>query len=62
MAGLLLATLALLLSGAGITEQQLRTAQNDSATWLNYGKDYAGWRYADLAQVTAINAPGATNL
>ena len=53
--GILLITLALLLSGAGITEQKLRTAQSDAATWLTYGKNYAGWRYADLAQINRTN-------
>jgi alcohol dehydrogenase (cytochrome c) len=53
--GILLATLALLLSGAGITEQKLRTAQSDAATWLTYGKNYAGWRYADLAEINRTN-------
>src|SRR6266702_6048264 len=53
--GILLATLALLLSGAGITEQKLRTAQSDAGTWLSYGKNYAGWRYADLAEVNRGN-------
>jgi PQQ-dependent dehydrogenase (methanol/ethanol family) len=53
--GILLATLALLLSGAGITEQKLRTAQSDAATWLTYGKNYAGWRYSTLAQISTMN-------
>ena len=52
---LLLGTLALFLSASGITERQLRTAQDDPATWLNYGKNYAGWRYANLAQITSAN-------
>src|SRR5260221_2050226 len=53
--GILLATLALLLSGAGITEQKLRSAQSDTAIWLTYGKNYAGWRYADLAEINRAN-------
>src|SRR5437879_12563272 len=53
--GILLATLALLLSGADITGQKLRTAQSDAATWLTYGKNYAGWRYADLAEINRTN-------
>src|SRR6185436_2792830 len=55
MFGILLATLSLLLSGAGITEQKLRSAQSDAATWLSYGKNYAGWRYADLAEINRTN-------
>jgi len=37
--GIPLITLALLLSGAGITEQTLRTAQSDGGTWLSYGNE-----------------------
>ncbi len=51
----ILAASALLLSGAGITEQRLRTAQNDAGVWLHYGRNYAGWRYADLAQINRTN-------
>src|SRR5580658_9198652 len=47
--------LAQALSGADITEQKLRTAQNDTATWLSYGKNYAGWRYADLTEINQGN-------
>ena len=34
-----------------VTEQQLREAQSDSATWLTYGKNYLGWRYSELAEI-----------
>ena len=34
-----------------VTEQQLRDAQNDPATWLTYGKNYRGWRYSDLSEI-----------
>jgi len=53
--GILLTALALLLSAAGITGEKLRTAQSDAATWLTYGKNYAGWRYADLAEINRTN-------
>src|SRR5437667_22095 len=53
--GIPLTALALLLSGAGVTEQKLRSAQSDGATWLTYGKNYAGWRYADLTQINRTN-------
>ena len=36
---------------AGVTGEALRNAQTDVSTWLTYGKNYAGWRFADLAQV-----------
>jgi len=54
--GILSAGLALLAaSGTGVTEQDLRNAQTDGATWLTYGKNYAGWRYADLAGINRSN-------
>ena len=34
-----------------VTDQQLREAQSDSATWLTYGKNYAGWRYSELSEI-----------
>ena len=34
-----------------VTEQQLREAQSDSATWLTYGKNYLGWRYSELSEI-----------
>ncbi|MBI1791349.1 MAG: PQQ-dependent dehydrogenase, methanol/ethanol family [Acidobacteria bacterium] len=45
---------------ASITEEKLRKAQNDPATWLTYGKNYFGWRYADLAQINAGNVSRLT--
>jgi alcohol dehydrogenase (cytochrome c) len=36
-----------------VTEQQLRDAQADPSTWLTYGKNYAGWRYSELAEINA---------
>jgi glucose dehydrogenase len=47
--------LTLALSGADITERKLLTAQNDTATWLSYGKNYAGWRYVDLTEINREN-------
>jgi alcohol dehydrogenase (cytochrome c) len=49
--GILACGLAWMASGAGVTVEALRNAQSDAATWLTYGKNYAGWRFADLAQV-----------
>lgn len=45
--------LALLASVAAttVTDQQLRDAQADPSTWLTYGKNYAGWRYSELAEI-----------
>jgi len=33
----------------------IAAAQNDSATWLMYGKNYAAWRYSDAAQINTGN-------
>ncbi|HLN01311.1 MAG TPA: PQQ-dependent dehydrogenase, methanol/ethanol family [Bryobacteraceae bacterium] len=38
-----------------VTEQQLRDAQTDPATWLTYGKNYAGWRYSELGEINTSN-------
>jgi len=48
------AGLALILAAfaaSTVTEQQLREAQSDSATWLTYGKNYLGWRYSELSEI-----------
>ena len=34
-----------------VTEQQLRDAQSDAATWLTYGKNYSGWRFSELSEI-----------
>jgi len=57
---LIIGVLPLLLRGADITDQKLRTAQTDAATWLTYGKNYAGWRYADLAEINRTNVARLT--
>src|SRR6202795_3901462 len=57
---LILGMLPLLLNGADITDQKLRAAQSDAATWLTYGKNYAGWRYADLAEINRANVARLT--
>ncbi len=53
--GIISVALVLLLSAAGVTEEKLRTAQSDATTWLTYGKNYAGWRYADLTEINRTN-------
>ena len=47
--------LAAALAAANITGQQLRDAQHDPATWLTYGKNYAGWRYSELNEINTSN-------
>jgi len=39
------------LGAAEITQEKLRQAQSDPATWLMYGKNYLGWRYSELRQI-----------
>jgi len=38
-------------AATNVSEQQLRDAQADSTSWLTYGKNYAGWRYSELAEI-----------
>ena len=40
---------------AAITEERLKSAQSDPGAWLMYGKNYAAWRYSELAQINAGN-------
>jgi alcohol dehydrogenase (cytochrome c) len=40
---------------ANVTEKHLLSAQTDQTTWLSYGKNYAGWRYADIDQIDRSN-------
>lgn len=58
--GCLLLPLAALAADGGITPQKLLAAQSDSQTWLTYGKNYAAWRYADLAQIHTGNVAALT--
>ena len=39
-------------AATNVTEQQLRDAQADPANWLTYGRNYAGWRYSELAEIS----------
>lgn len=36
---------------AGPAGRAARQAQADTGAWLTYGRNYAGWRFADLAQI-----------
>jgi len=51
MAVLLLTLILAVFAATTVTEQQLRDAQSDPASWLTYGKNYSGWRYSDLAEI-----------
>ncbi len=51
--GLLLALAAF--PATTVTEQQLREAQSDAGAWLTYGRNYAGWRYSELAEINTSN-------
>jgi len=48
--GLVLVVLGLF-GASTVSEQQLRDAQSDPATWLTYGKNYSGWRYSELSEI-----------
>jgi alcohol dehydrogenase (cytochrome c) len=48
---LLFAVIVAAWAATTVTEQQLRDAQGDPATWLTYGKNYRGWRYSDLSEI-----------
>jgi alcohol dehydrogenase (cytochrome c) len=47
----LLMVLSAAIAASTVTEQQLRDAQADAATWLTYGKNYQGWRFSPLAEI-----------
>jgi glucose dehydrogenase len=47
----LLMVLSATFAASTVTEQQLRDAQADAATWLTYGKNYQGWRFSPLAEI-----------
>ncbi|MGH9720032.1 MAG: pyrroloquinoline quinone-dependent dehydrogenase [Bryobacteraceae bacterium] len=47
--------LAASLPAAEVTGDTLRKAQTDTSTWLMYGKNYSGWRYADIADINTSN-------
>ncbi|HLH38426.1 MAG TPA: PQQ-dependent dehydrogenase, methanol/ethanol family [Bryobacteraceae bacterium] len=42
-------------ANAQVTNDALVHAQQDPDTWLTYGRNYQGWRFSPLAQVTAAN-------
>ena len=47
--------LVVLAGAAPVTFETLKKAQEDSASWLSYGKNYYGWRYSPLAQINTRN-------
>ena len=56
-----LLVLAFLLSAGGaqaqVTYDRLLKADQDPKNWLTYSGRYAGWRYSDLKEINAANAP-----
>jgi alcohol dehydrogenase (cytochrome c) len=40
---------------AQVTSEALAKAQQDPNSWLSYGKNYFGWRYSPLTQITTSN-------
>jgi len=49
-----------LAGGAAVTDEKLKSAQNDSGSWLMYGKNYSAWRYSELAQINTSNVTRLT--
>src|SRR5207244_13301859 len=39
----------------GVTFERLLNADKDAGNWLTYFRDYRGWRYSPLKQVTTTN-------
>jgi alcohol dehydrogenase (cytochrome c) len=39
-----------------VTNEMLLSSQDDSESWLMYGRDYKSWRYSELTQVNTENA------
>ena len=54
-AAVLLTAILVAFAASTVTEQHLRDAQADPATWLTYGKNYLGWRYSELAEINATS-------
>ena len=46
---------AALAANAQVTNDALVHAQQDPNTWLSYGRNYQGWRFSPLQQITAAN-------
>ena len=42
-------------ANAQVSNEALVHAQQDPNTWLTYGRNYRGWRYSPLAQITGAN-------
>ena len=38
-----------------VTNEMLLSSQDDSESWLMYGRDYRSWRYSELTQVNTEN-------
>ena len=55
---------ALIIAGVGyaadVTPDRLRQAQTEEANWLMYGKNYSGWRYSELKQISTANVKDLT--
>ncbi len=51
---------AALASAADVTNEKLLRAQSDPSVWLNYGRNYAGWRYSELRQINTANVTQLT--
>jgi len=52
-----LATLRGAIAGRAGTTAAGKAAATDESTWLTYGKNAAGWRYSELAEINRANVP-----
>src|SRR5690242_4614753 len=56
MRGILwLAAAMSVIAQAQVSSESLTRAQQDPNSWISYGKNYFGWRYSPLTQITAGN-------
>ena len=56
MKGLLVFIAIAHLASSQVTNDRLLASSKDSANWLTYSGRYEGWRYSELAQISASNA------
>ncbi len=54
----LLASWMQLPAAGPVTLKELHEGQNDTASWLMYGRNYSGWRYSEQTQINAKNVAG----
>jgi glucose dehydrogenase len=53
---LIVVALPAIAHGKPVTSEDLVKAQENTAEWLTYGRDYRNWRYSPLTEITPDNA------